>query len=103
MADANGKTEEDVSKTIIHLIGSKLWVTEQKSDSKKTIKIATYEKKAPFKYESHANWKKTWIPILQKFTFSCLFCFCQNWDFSVVSIMFKTTQNRMVCISSVLG
>ena len=55
MADANGKTEEDVSKTIIHLIGSKLWVTEQKSDSKKTIKIATYEKKAPFKYESHAN------------------------------------------------
>ena len=24
MADANGKTEEDVSKTIIHLIGSEL-------------------------------------------------------------------------------
>ena len=58
MADANGKTEEDVSKTFQKQF---IWVkimshfAHKKSDSKKTIKIATYEKKAPFKYESHAN------------------------------------------------
>ena len=59
MADANGKTEEDVSKTIIHLIGSKLWVTEQKKWLKKDNKNSNLRKESSVqimsKYESHAN------------------------------------------------